>query len=81
MKGWISMNKVDARNFEYLILYLPTGEYVRWTDNLDLITTNENYDVWNLCSCYKASLYYTLMDNEFILPILRQHFELIKREN
>ena len=76
------MTRIDARDFEYLILYLPTGEYVRWADNLELITTNSDYDVWTLCSYGKVRSTYALSDDsDFIEPVLREHFELVKRKN
>jgi hypothetical protein len=75
----------------YALLYIPTGEYIQWSDDPTNITIPRNYTVEamvervndpqrtsNPQSWKFTSAYEIIQRNEIVLPSIPQHYEKVE---
>lgn len=78
----------DSDQLPYVILYLPTAEYIRWSDTFEVVTVNRDFSLNRLCDTLNAGapsghvLSMILGDDgepDYIFPVIPAHFHLVKR--
>jgi hypothetical protein len=75
----------------YALLYLPTGEYIQWSDDPTDITIPRNYTVEAMVDRVNdklrtsdpgkwrfTSTYEVIQRNEIVLPSIPQHYEKVE---
>ena len=78
----------DITKFPYVILYLPTGECIKWSDTFEIVTVSKDFSIERLCNTLNAGapsghvLSMILGDDgeqDYIFPVIPTHFHLVKR--
>jgi hypothetical protein len=83
-----NFNPFDSDGFPYAVLYLPTGECLKWSDTLEIVTVSKDFSINRLCETLNAGapsghvLSMILGDDgeqDYIFPVIPAHFHLVKR--